>query len=139
MNRRHHGFQIVPRPYQIERTGLWTVDLEIHRKQHHRCFSFEIACATEQDAIDRCLHLGRDIVDGYLPGYSIDSLREATRFSLRHILMATGLIACLSAFEYGADATPFLLARLELMGSWVAGAALVVGVAVLGNGAGSGQ
>jgi hypothetical protein len=132
---RHHGFQIVPRPYQIDRTGLWTVDLEIHRKQQHRSFSFGIACATEQDAIERCLLLGRDIIDGHLPGYSIASLRHATRFSLRHLLLMSVLIACLSAFTYSADALPFTVAHLEIVGHWVGNAALVLGVAVLGNSA----
>lgn len=138
MSTRHHGFQIVPRPYQIERTGLWTVDLEIHRKQLRRSFSFTSDCPTELDAIDRCLDLGREIIDGQLPGRSVDSLRERTRFSVRHLLLACGLIVCLSAFGYNSEAAPLVLARLELIGSWMADAALIVGVAVLGS-VGSGR
>ncbi len=136
MHPRYRGFHIIPRPYQIYRTGLWTVNLEIHRRQHHRSYSFDMACQTELEAIDRCVRLGREIIDGQVKGYSVTSLRAATRFSLRQLVIVCSLVIFLSAFTYGADGSPFTLARVEQVGQWLVSAALIISVAVLGNSTG---
>ena len=71
----HKGFRIVARPYQLHDTKLWTVEVEIRRKGRQRAFSGEARYSTEEEATAQSLDLGCRIVDGQMPGYSIESLR----------------------------------------------------------------
>jgi hypothetical protein len=72
---RYKGFNIKARPYRLFESGRWTVDLEIHRRGRWQPFSSEERYRTEQEADARCSGLGRRIIDGGVPGWSIDHLR----------------------------------------------------------------
>lgn len=73
---RYKGFDIVARPYQISQSRRWTVDLEIRRKHRKQPFSLDERYPTEQEADARCSGLGRRIIDGRVPGWSVDHLRR---------------------------------------------------------------
>jgi hypothetical protein len=78
---RYKGFNIVARPYQISASRLWTVDFEIWRKGRRQPFSLEVRYGTEQEAEAECSGLGRRIIDGQVPGWSVDYLRRGTAIS----------------------------------------------------------
>jgi hypothetical protein len=71
----YKGFNILSMPYQLHESKRWTVDLEIRRHGRWRPFSLGERYGTEQEADARCTGLGRRIVDGKIPGCSVDSLR----------------------------------------------------------------
>jgi hypothetical protein len=73
---RYKGFSIVTRPYQISRSQQWTVDFEIWRKHQRQPFSLDERYPTEHEADARCSGLGRRIIDGRVPGWSVDRLRR---------------------------------------------------------------
>ncbi len=72
---RYKGFHIEARPYQLHESRRWTVDLEIRRKGRRQYFSGEERYPTGREADLRCSGLGRQIIDGGVPGWSVDHLR----------------------------------------------------------------
>ena len=72
---KYKGFSILAWPYQLHRTTRWTVDLEIRRNGRRQTFSLDERYRTEQEADLRCSRLGRRIIDGHIPGCSVDHLR----------------------------------------------------------------
>lgn len=64
------------RPYQISLTKLWTVDLEIRRNGRRQSYSLGERYRTEREANAGCTSLARRIVDGEVPGSSVDHLRD---------------------------------------------------------------
>lgn len=72
---RYKGFNILALPYQLHDSQRWTVDLEIRRNGRSRPFSLGERYRTEQEADARCAGLGRRIIDGRVPGWSVDNLR----------------------------------------------------------------
>lgn len=73
---RYKGFSIQTRSYQTHASRQWTVDLEIHRNGRRKEFSLTEHYATEREANERCLSLGRLIIDGRIGGWSVDSMRS---------------------------------------------------------------
>ncbi len=71
----YKGFHIRARSYQLHDTRQWTVDLEIERKGRVRSFSLGERYATEGEAVARCVEFGRRIIDGAVPGCSVEHLR----------------------------------------------------------------
>lgn len=81
---RYKGFKIVARPYRLRDSGQWTVDFEIRRNGRARPFAVDERFATEQEAGAQCADLGRRIIDGEVPGFSVEPLRgEASHWSAR--------------------------------------------------------
>ena len=91
----YQGFEILSRPYKVARSGLWTVEVEIRRDGRARSFGVGGRYQTEKDADIQCRDLGRRIIDGNVPGWSVDRLRPVhTRWSLfpRVLGKAIGLL-----------------------------------------------
>ncbi|MEO8030557.1 MAG: hypothetical protein ABI765_06900 [Gemmatimonadota bacterium] len=76
---RYKGFTIQSRPYQIRPSGRWTVDLEISRRGRERAFGLLEHCRSERESDARSFEVGRRIIDGAIPGWSVDGLRRAQR------------------------------------------------------------
>ena len=71
----YNGFHIAVRCYQLHQSRSWTVDIEISRGGHRRSFSTMEHYQTEAEAITRSLRFGRQIIDGKVPGCSVDHIR----------------------------------------------------------------
>jgi len=71
----YKGFNILARSYQLFESKHWTVDLEIRRHGRSRPFSLTERYQTEHEADARCSGVGRRIIDGRMPGFSVDNLR----------------------------------------------------------------
>ena len=86
---RYRGFEILSRPYRLADSGFWTVELEIRRGGLARCFSVNERYATEAEADFQCVGLGRQIIDGRVPGWSVKNLRNpgAARLALNRALL----------------------------------------------------
>jgi len=78
---RYKGFRIVARPYQIAEAKHWTSDLEIRRRGRGQAFSAQDRHASQLEADAECHRLGREIIDGVIPGWSVDRLRSAGRWA----------------------------------------------------------
>lgn len=74
---RYKGFRILSRPYQLQPSARWAVELEIGRNGRRQRFSTEERYQTEQQADARCSGLGRRIIDGKVPGWTVGHLRDA--------------------------------------------------------------
>lgn len=80
---RYKGFVIAARPYQLRESNRWTVDVDLRRNGHKRSFSAQETCRTLPEAEALCFSVGRRIIDGKIPGWSVDQLRGApSRWSL---------------------------------------------------------
>jgi hypothetical protein len=77
---RYKGFRILAMPYRIASTRRWTVDIEIHRHRRCQTFSLEERYRTEREAEARCTSLARRIIDGEMPGMTVEHLRR-----IRHL------------------------------------------------------
>ena len=73
---RYKGFKILAKPYRLSESRHWTVDLEIHRHGRGQAFSAGERYPTVQEAEAQCSELGRSIIDGGVPGRSVDRLRS---------------------------------------------------------------
>lgn len=99
---RYRGFSIVARPYRLSRSGLWTVDVEIHRNTQRRSFSEATRYLTEAEASDHSLELGRRIIDGKVPLLSAEHLRgtgkrfAGARRAVRFALVGTAAFLLLA-------------------------------------------
>jgi hypothetical protein len=78
MTIRYKGFRIVARPYQLSESGRWTADFEIRRSGRGQAFSARERSPSEPEAEAHCSSLGRRIIDGTVPGWSVDRLRSAS-------------------------------------------------------------
>lgn len=87
---KYKGFRILAMPYQIAQSRRWTVDLEIQRKGRRQLISRDERYRTEQEAEARCTALARRIIDGGVPGSSVDHLREEPAPRLPGILSFLG-------------------------------------------------
>jgi len=85
---RYKGFSILTRLYQICQSKRWTVDLEIRRDGQRQSFSTDERYQTEPEAEARCASLGRRIIDGRVPGCSVDRLRTVGPGPLRRVILA---------------------------------------------------
>lgn len=75
----YRRFAIIAGPYHLFESGRWTVDLKIRRNGRGQAFSLAEQYPTEQEAEARCLVVGRKIIDGGVPGWSVEHLRTARR------------------------------------------------------------
>ena len=155
---RYKGFRITPRSYQLRESGRWTVDLEIRRQGRQLPFSLTEHCATEEEANARCSALGRRIIDGGLPGWSVDRLRGGRRDSTNTVrrcvaavfrplvlagllLIGVGVFLCLReprvTLQSGelslSEASAAAHARQSLW-RWGGGAAVIGGIALIAAG-----
>lgn len=106
---KYRGFGIRVRSYQLAESRLWTGDLDIRRKGRWQPFRVDERYQTEQEAYDRCSDLARRIIDGEVPGWSVEHLRHAhagsrsliqawRRKSMRPFIVAGIVILGLGAF-----------------------------------------
>ena len=72
---RYKGFSIQARPYALLESGCWTADLEIRRSGRSQPFSLRGRYQSQEEAQSECAGLGRQIIDGGVPGWSVDHLR----------------------------------------------------------------
>jgi hypothetical protein len=103
------------------------VDLQIHRRGRHQSFTGARQSATESDARSRCVSLGRDIIDGKVPGWTVESLRHLPARRLRHMVAVLVLVGVLSAFALSANP----VAIFETVSGWIASLALLFGTALV--------
>ena len=155
----YKGFTILAWPYQLSESKHWTVDLKIRRNGRSQVYSANEWYRTEQEAGARCSDLGRRIIDGGVPGWSVDYLRGAPRDrralvhvwkgeSMRQYLLAGIVLLSLGAFLLlgGANfASRHEVLRVgdvrvtaderQAIPLWGGGAAMLVGVALVVAGA----
>jgi hypothetical protein len=94
----YRRFVIVAGPYQLFESGCWTVELKIRRNGRGQAFSLAERYPTEQEAVARCHVIGHRIIDGRMPGWSVDHLRIPPRGGALHTRMArAALIIAASA------------------------------------------
>jgi hypothetical protein len=124
----YKGYRIMARPYQVHTSHRWSVDLEIRR--HGRCRSFTgvRAAASEVTAHAECVALGRDIIDGKVPGWSVRDLRRLPSRQLFRGFLALLLTFSLSAFAMTrSDA----MGMLETVGGWITSLMVLFGIAIV--------
>jgi len=157
-NRDYKGFNIVARPYLLYESGRWAADLKISRRDRTQTFGLAGRYATEQEADARCSGLGRRIIDGEVPGWSVDRLRTAPRSrlttlhskggSVRPLIIAGILVAALGAFMLLREAsftsrrdmgpmgnTTVMANERQSIAPWAGGVALLVGLGLIVAGA----
>lgn len=76
---RYKGFSILARPYPLYESRCWTADLEIRRSGRSQPFALEGRYESEGEAQTECAGMGRRIIDGGVPGWSVDHLRVPPR------------------------------------------------------------
>ena len=72
---RYKGFSIRARPYALNASGCWTADLEIRRSGRSQSFAVRGRYQSEAEALVECAGMGRRIIDGGIPGWSVDHMR----------------------------------------------------------------
>lgn len=83
MTTKYKGFNILARPYLLHKSNRWAAELEISRADTTQSFGVAARYGTEEEANARCSGLGRRIIDGEIPGWSVDRLRSASRERMR--------------------------------------------------------
>jgi hypothetical protein len=152
---KYKGFTIVARPYQLRESRDWTAELTIRRNGRRQRFSAHPRYRTEPEADAYCAGLGRQIIDGAVPGWSVDQLRQAPRRtsafthfwkaeSMRPYLIAGIVLLALGAFVLlrGASFTTrrdvvsvgdvkITADEQQSIPAWAGGAAVVAGAVLL--------
>ena len=77
---RYRGFTIESRADRIRASSACTVALEISRRGRARPFGLLEHCRSENESDARGFDVGRRIIDGRIPGWSVDSMRGSPRF-----------------------------------------------------------
>jgi len=72
---RYKGFNILARPYPLHESRDWTADLEIRRSGRTQPFAMGGRYESEGEAQVACAGMGRQIIDGRVPGWSVNHLR----------------------------------------------------------------
>ncbi len=158
-NRDYKGFNIVAWPYRLHESGCWAADLEISRRDKTHMFGTAGRYRTKQEAEARCAGLGRRIIDGEIPGRSVDRPRSAPRsrltirhsskgVSMRSMIIAGILAAALGGFMLLRGASLTSRSNIGHMGDtmvmangqqsvvpWAGGAVLLVGLGLIVVGA----
>jgi len=156
---KYKGFKILARPYQLHESKRWTADFEIRRNGRRQPFGLDERYLTEEEAEARCSGLGRRIIDGRVPGWSVEHLRgetrgwsallhESTGESMRQSLIAGIVLVCLGLFVLlrGASFTSkrdvlevgevkITADQKQSIPPWAGGAAVVVGAVLIVAGA----
>ncbi len=73
----YKGYVIQAAPYRLAESKHWTVNLYIEKHDHRvkvRKFLAEISYPERYQAVDHCVNLGRQIIDGEAEGFSLDGL-----------------------------------------------------------------
>jgi hypothetical protein len=94
---RYKGFDIQAQPYQLHDSKRWTVDLEIWRGGQKQRFSLKEYYRTEEEADARCSGVGRRIIDGTVPGYSVGHLPLRRAGAVRSWFVAGLILLSLAA------------------------------------------
>jgi hypothetical protein len=156
---RYEGFSILSRPYQVQETKHWTVDLEIQRHGRRQPFSAAARYGTEQEALTQCSGLGRQIIDGQVPGWSVEHRRGGGRrwpalvkafkggfmrplIIAGIVLLGLGAFVLISGGSFTTKRNVLEVGDLKVSASerqsippWLGGAAAVAGVVLLVAGA----
>jgi hypothetical protein len=156
---RYKGFSILARPYQLQESRHWTVDLEIRRYGRRQPFSAAARYGSEQEALAQCSGLGRMIIDGRVPGWSVEHMGGGGRRGpalvtalkggfMRPLIIAGIVLLGLGAFvlirggSFTTKRNVLQVGDLKVSASerqsippWVGGAAVLAGVVMLVAGA----
>lgn len=73
---KYKGYVIVARPYQLHDSKHWTVELDLRRSGRRRSFSGPGRCRTQAEAEAMCFSMGRRLIDGGIPDWSMDPFRD---------------------------------------------------------------
>jgi hypothetical protein len=72
----YKGYVIEARPHQLADLGDWTIDISIWRhtesESKTRSFSCGNTLKTKAEAINHCMHFGKQIIDGRYSDCSLD-------------------------------------------------------------------
>jgi hypothetical protein len=155
---KYKGFKILAQPYQLHETKRWTADFEIRRNGRRQPFGLDEWYPTGGGGVP-CAGLGRRIIDGRVPGWSVEHLRgetrgwsallhESTGESMRQSLIAGIVLVCLGLFVLlrGASFTSkrdvlevgevkITADQKQSIPPWAGGAAVVVGAVLIVAGA----
>lgn len=150
----YKGFRILARPYQLHDTQRWTVDLEIRRNGRRKPFSLDEHYRTEQEADARCSGLARRIIDGRVPGWSVEHLRAAQGQVVRRhssrgtimrpyiiagaIILALGAFVLLRGASFSSQEDVLKIGEVKITATerqrippWVGGAAILIGAGLI--------
>ena len=132
----YRGFDILARPYQLNDSRLWTIEFEIRHNGGRQPFTLKERYCTEADAERRCTGIGRLIIDGKVPGWSVDHLRAYKPELTRQLFVLSGILIVALGFVlilHRTDLRPWPMARtvgaVDRMGE--VGRAMLGGVVVL--------
>lgn len=123
----YKGFHIQAEPYLLHEARRWTVDLEIRRRGRTQPIVLDERYASRQEAEAHSASVARLIIDGGLPKWSVDELRDSSRrrwSGLRVLLpvrsgghavrRTRGLLARIHSWK-GGQVRPSLIAGILLL------------------------
>jgi hypothetical protein len=70
----YKDFTLYPRPVQHRDDNSWSTAVHIMRGPNVQAISVRNTWPSEEEALRRCLELGRRIIDGELPDITVDHL-----------------------------------------------------------------
>ena len=70
----YKGYALTARSLQLRDSGKWSLAVYIRKNNAVRPFSASNTFDTQEEAIGRSLHFGRDIIDEKVSGCSVDDL-----------------------------------------------------------------
>ena len=73
----YKGFTIMARSYQLRDSKRWTAGLAIRRHRRWQPFTLSTRYATQEEADAESCRLGRSIIDGSIPGWTVDHMRAS--------------------------------------------------------------
>lgn len=76
---RYKGFSILTQPYELHETRRWTADLEIRRRGRSQPIALGERYASQEEAEAHSSSVARLIIDGGLPKWSVEGMRESTQ------------------------------------------------------------
>lgn len=153
--RTYKGYRIVAHPYQLHESQRWTADLEIRRRGRSQPIMLDERCGSAQEAERYCATVARLIIDGGMPGWSVEGLRgpdgprDWFTHSFKDVLMrplviagivvaVLGLFVLLRGASFTTQEDVVSLGDVSLTAEsretippWVGGGALVAGVAMV--------
>ena len=73
----YKGFTIAARSYQLHDSMRWTAGLAIRRQRRWQPFTLAERYPTQEEADAEACRIGRRIIDGTVPGWTVDHMRAS--------------------------------------------------------------